>query len=128
MPVSGASIPIGLGVTLFKLTAANMQSTTDQIFSKLYSGSSWFPTAVIARWRSGTGTLAVGGIYDAAGKTGNIIAAAATAWGTLANGIIVPLVTPLQTIILTATPILSLSTGSAAACTADFYILGVDIS
>jgi hypothetical protein len=129
MPVSPGVPALGLNGILFKLSAANLQLTTDQAFTKLFGGTSFFVTAIVARQRSGAASVAcVGGIYDGAGKTGNIIAAAATNWVTLASGITVPVLTPLQTALLAATPLLSLTTGSTAPCTADFYILGIDVS
>jgi hypothetical protein len=116
---------------LFKLVGANLQSTSDQTFAKLYSGTSYAITSIIARQRSGAASVAcAGGIYDAAAKGGNAIIAAAQSWVTLASGVIVSgtLATLVQTTLLTNTPILSLTTGSTAACTADFFIFGVDIS
>ena len=106
---------------LFKLSSANLQSTSDQVFSPmLYSGSAYVVTTIVARQRSGGASVTcAGGIYDAAAKGGNAIVAAAQSWVTLASGVIVLLVN---------VPILSLTTGSTAACTADFYIYGLDIS
>lgn len=71
-----------------------------------------------------------GGIYDTAAKGGNAIVAAAQSWVTLASGVIVTgtLAALTQTTLLSNTPILSLTTGSTAACTADIYIYGVDLS
>ena len=116
---------------LFKLSSANLQLTTDQVFSKTYGGSSYVISAIIARQRTGAASVAcAGGIYDGAGKTGNILIAATQSWVTLASGIIVTgtLAALTSTTLLTATPILSLTTGSTAACTADVYIFGIDVS
>jgi hypothetical protein len=116
---------------LFKLTGANLQLTTDQPFTKLYSGSSYFVTGIVARQRSGGASIAcAGGIYDAASKGGNALVAAAQSWVTLASGVIVSaaLAALTGTTLLTSTPILSLTTGSTGACTADLYIFGVDLT
>ena len=132
MPVSAPGIAASAAMQLlFKLSAANLQLTTDQPFTKLFGGASYMPIAIVARQRSGAASVAcVGGIYDGAAKSGNIIAAAAISWVTLAAAVsvVVPVANLLQTAVLSATPILSLTTGSTAACTADFFIFGVDIS
>ena len=131
MPVSSSNTPLGTNALLFKLAGANMQLTTDQVFAKLFGGSAYLITAIIARQRSGGASVAcLGGVYDGAGKTGNIIIAATQSWVTLASGIIVSgaLAALTTTSLLTAAPILSLTTGSTAACTADVYVFGYDIS
>jgi hypothetical protein len=116
---------------LFKLSGANLQLTTDQPFTKVYSGTNYLITSIVARQRSGAASvICAGGIYDTAAKGGNAIVAAAQSWVTLASGVIVSgtLAALVQTALLTNTPILSLTTGSTAACTADLFIFGVDIS
>jgi len=128
MPIFGPTVP---GMLLFRLSGANLQLTTDQTFTRLFTGTNYMPTNIIARQRSGAASIAcMGGIYDGAAKSGNIIALAATNWVALAAAVpvVVPLANLLQTAILSATPILSLTTGSTAACTADIFIFGVDIS
>ena len=129
--LAGVSGQSALQQLLFKLSGANLQLTTDQTFTKLYSGSAYQITNIVARQRTGAASVVcAGGIYDAAAKGGNAIIAAAQSWVTLASGVIVTgtLATLVQTTLLTNTPILSLTTGSTAACTADFYIYGVDLS
>ncbi len=114
---------------LFVLRGANMQSTADQAFSKVFGGSNYTANVMIARQRSGAASVACqGGIYDAAGKTGNQIVISTQSWVTLASGVIVSAALNVPTILLANTPILSLTTGSTAACTADIYIFGVDLS
>jgi hypothetical protein len=116
---------------LFKLTSANFQSTSDQTFTRIYGGTSFFIGSIVARQRTGGASVAcAGGVYDGAGKTGNIIVAAAQSWVTLASGVIVTatLGAPATTILLTNTPILSLTTGSTAAITGDVYIYGFDLT
>lgn len=117
--------------TLFRLSGASLQSTSDQIFTKVYAGTAYAITNIIARQRTGACSIAcLGGIYDGASKTGNILVAAIQSWVTLASGVIVtPTLAALTgTKLLSNTPVLSLSTGSTGACTADFFIIGVDLS
>lgn len=133
MPVfNPPSVPAGnIQDLLFKLSGANLQLTTDQAFTKVYAGSAYQVQSIIARQRSGAATVAcAGGIYDAASKGGNAMVAAAQSWVTLASGVIVlaSLAALTGTTLLTNTPILSLTTGSTGACTADIYIFGVDLS
>ncbi len=112
---------------LFKLTGANMQSGAGQPFTKLYPGSAYYPTLIVARQRTGACSVAcLGGISDGS----NAIVAAGQAWVTLASGVTVTatLAALVQTTLLSVTPSLTLATPSTGACTADFYIYGVDVS
>ena len=131
-PLGGNQVTAsGTSQLLFKLAAANLQLTSDQAFTKVYAGSAYLVLAIVARQRSGAASVAcAGGIYDAAAKGGNAIVAAGQNWVTLASGVIVlaTLGAPASTVLLTATPFLSLTTGSTAAATADIYIFGTDIS
>lgn len=117
---------------LFKLSSANLQSTADQPFSIIaYSGSAYMVTTIVARQRTGGASVTcAGGIYDTAAKGGNALVSAAQSWVTLASGVMVTatLAALTSTTLLTNTPILSLTTGSTAACTADVYVFGVDLS
>lgn len=109
----------------------NMQLTTDQPFTRLFGGSNYFITSIVARQRTGAASvLCAGGIYDAANKSGNALIAAAQSWVTLASGVIVSatLAAVIGTTLLANTAILSLTTGSTAACSADLYIYGFDLS
>jgi hypothetical protein len=116
---------------LFKLSGANLQLTTDQVFTKLYSGSSYSPQLIVARQRTGAASVAcAGGIYDAAAKGGNTLVAASQSWVTLASGVIViaALAAIDATTLFANTPVFSLTTGSTAAITADILIYGIDLS
>lgn len=129
--LAGLSSQASVQQLLFKLTAANFQLTTDQAFTKFYSGTNYSPQLIIARQRSGAASIAcAGGIYDAAAKGGNTLVAAAQSWVTLASGVIVTatLAALDLTTLFTNTPFLSLTTGSTAAITADVYIYGVDLT
>lgn len=114
---------------LFVLRAADMQITTDQQFTKWFEGTTYSITDIRARRVSGGASVAcLGGIYTAASKGGSALVAATQSWlglsgsGKIARATLEALV---ETDAQTATPYLSLSTGSTAACGADIFIYGV---
>lgn len=111
---------------LFVLPSADMTLTSDQAFTKLFSGTNWIPTAIVARWTSGAfGVACLGGIYTGAGKTGSIIVAAAQSFATLTGaGTITTAVIALTANYFTATPTLSLSTGNTGGLVAKWFIYG----
>jgi hypothetical protein len=112
---------------LFKLAGANLQSGSAQPFTKVYAGSAYFPTLIVARQRTGAASVScLGGISDGT----NAVVAATQAWTTLASGVIVSAVLAalVNTTLLSVTPSLMLATPSTGACTADFYIFGIDLS
>lgn len=114
---------------LFVLRGANMQSTADQTFTRVFSGVNYKITNVLARRVSGGASVAcAGGIYTAAAKAGTALIAAVQSWVALTGASkIVEATLPavLGTDVQTDTPILSLTTGSTAAATADIYIYGL---
>jgi hypothetical protein len=125
----GAAPPANMQQLLYKGSALNFQLTTDQPLTKVYGGSAYTVTGIFARQRSGAASVAcVGGIYDAASKGGNAWVAATQSWVTLASGVMVPAVVALTATLGTTNLILSLTTGSTAAVTADVYVFGVDMS
>lgn len=112
---------------LFKLTGANLQSTSDQQFTKIFSGTRYAVRDVYAIARTGGATVTcAGGVYTGVGKTGDQIVSVAQSWVLLsaANKLVVASLNTGLTDSETATPFLSLTTGSTAAVTADFYIFG----
>lgn len=108
----------------------DMQSTADQLMVKCYDGTAYIVTDVIARHRSGGASVTcAGGVYDAPSKGGNAVVAAVQSWVTLASGIIVfASMSAALTKLLTTDLYLSLTTGSTAACRADIYVVGLDVS
>lgn len=114
---------------LFLLKGANLQSTADQAFSKIGGFTNYVSTLIVGKWASGgASVVCAGGIYTAASKAGSALVAAAQSWVTLtSSGLVVnaSLAAVVGTNSQTATPLLSLTTGSTAAATADFYIFGV---
>ncbi len=131
--MKGASYPIAptnQNQLLFVLRGADMHITTDQAFTKVFGGTNYVVTSVIAaRKTGGASVTCAGGIYTAAAKGGDALVAATQSWVTLGANIIVNavLATVAGTAIESATPILTLTTGSTAACTADVFIFGVCI-
>lgn len=109
----------------------NMQSTADQALVKCFNGTDYVIRAIVARQRTGACSIScLGGLYDSPGKAGNAVIAATQSWVTLASGIIVnaTLAALTQTTLLTSDLILSLTTGSTAACTADLFVFGLDVT
>lgn len=118
---------IQLAQLLFVKRSADMQSTSDQQFSKIFAGTNYRITDIIAvRKTGGASVVCAGGIYDAASKGGNALVATAQSWVALAANVnVVPtLAAVISTALLSATPYISLTTGSTAACTADLFIFG----
>lgn len=116
---------------LFVLSGANMQSTADQTFTKVGTFTNYIITHVVARRASGGTTIAcAGGIYSAASKAGNAWVAAAQSWinltgaGKVVNATRAAVADTDQA---STTPVLSLTTGSTAAATADFVIYGIPL-
>lgn len=113
---------------LFSLDGANLQSTADQAFTKRGTFTTYVITKVLARLATGGVTVAcAGGIYTAGSKGGTPLVAAVQVWTNLtASGKIVDATLPavIGTDEQTATPILSLTTGSTAAATANIFIFG----
>ncbi len=112
---------------LFVIRSADMQLTTDQAFTKVFTGTKYRIQDIVAlRKTGGASVLCAGGVYDAASKGGNAIVSVAQSWVTLAAGVnVVPtLAAVVATTVLDPTVYLSLTTGSTAACTADIFIYG----
>lgn len=127
MPTSATQAQQGL----FVIRNADMATTADQAFTKLFAGAGYVVTGIVAVRKTGAFSVAcLGGIYTAASKGGVALLSAAQSWATLtgAGAAAVPLVANLlQTITSSATPILSLTTANLAALTADIFILGAVI-
>lgn len=112
---------------LFVIRSANMQATTDQVFTKTFSGTKYRILDVMAVRKTGeaSGTCA-GGIYDAPSKSGNVVVGVGQSWVTLATNVnVVPTTAAaVATTVLTTPLYLSLTTGSTTACTADIFVYG----
>lgn len=113
---------------LFVGRGLDFQSTADQQLTKVFGGTQFKVTDIIAVRKTGAATVAcAGGVYDTAAKAGNAIVAAAQSWVTLAANVNVTasLAALVNTTLLSsATVYLSLTTGSTAAVTADVFVVG----
>src|SRR5262245_20658602 len=110
----------------------DFQSTSDQALTKCYNGSECIITDIIARHRSGGGSIScLGGVYDGSSKGGNALVAATQSWLTLSSGVIVKASLAAiagSTLITSQALYLSLTTGSLAACRGDLFVLGIDVT
>ena len=121
-------------VPLFKVTDADMQSTSDQVFTKLVSFNEAVPVLMTAVPKTGVASgTCNGGVYSAAAKGGSVLLPSTASWigisavsspkafqtfGAFTGG------TNMVKSVMTTAPYLSLTTGSSTACTADVYIYG----
>lgn len=119
-----STLPL-LSQALFIGRGLNFQSTADQALAKQFTGTKYRITDIVAVCKTGGGSVVcAGGIYDTAAKGGNAVVAAAQSWVALGAGIIVIPTLAVVTAILSGTLILSLTTGSTAAVTADVFVFG----
>ena len=112
---------------LFQLLSANMAITTDQQFTKLFSGTLWDPQFIVADYVSGAFSVAcAGGIFSGANKTGSAIVSTGQSWSSLASGPNTQVNATVQANITTfnVTPFFSLTTGNTGALVANLYIYG----
>lgn len=119
----------GVARVLFYLNNANMNVDTDQVFTKNGTFGNYIISGVTAFNSSLNLTTANGGIYDAAGKTGNTLVAAFAWTAFSASGVGSPLSINAGTSsgrrVLSNTPILSLTTPQGAAATMEWiFIIG----
>lgn len=113
--------------SLFVLRGANLQSTADQAFTKTGNFTNYVITNVVCVCKTGGATVVcAGGIYTGASKAGDAIVAAAQSWvAASAVGLaVLATVANLLAKLESAVTNLSLTTGSTAAATADFFIMG----
>jgi hypothetical protein len=121
---------LGISQILFTLAAGNMNIDTDQSFIRAWEFDSYLIESIRVYNASISLTTAAGGIYIAAAKAGNAIVAAAQAYAALdaaTKGLDLTL-TAFAKDLLTATPILSLTTPQGGASTAAFQIIGIPIA
>lgn len=117
---------------LASLRGANMNSTADQPIIIPPQITAWAPTAIWATNVTGSLTLAVGGMYTGAGKSGTALIAGTQIYSTLTGASIILPMTFAAAIVTTrftaGTIYFALTTASGAAATADIYIMGVDLT
>ncbi len=111
---------------LFVLRNANMAITTDQIFTKVFSGTLYDPVYIVVNCKSGAfNTACAGGVYTGANKTGSAIIAVGQSYATL-TGVNTQVHPAVQATLVSfsVTPILSLTTGNTGALVADWFFYG----
>jgi hypothetical protein len=128
----GLQIPAqspGHDQALFRLIGANMNVTTDQLFSIIgnIAPTSYLISSIRVLNASISLDTAAGGVYNAVSKpAGGILVAAAQAYSTLTGSTLgLDLTkTALANGAQSAVPYFSLTTAQGAAATADLYIFG----
>jgi hypothetical protein len=115
---------------LFVGRSLDLQSTGDQVLVKLFYGTRYSITSMLAVVTSGGATgVCAGGIYTAAAKGGSAFVAAAQSWLGLsaADKLVQPsLAGLLATDAQTASPLyFSLTTGSITPAQANLFVFGV---
>lgn len=128
-PAVNATPPANQQQLLFAGRGLDFQSTSDQPLVKQFTGTNYVITKVIAVRKTGGASVACsGGIYTAAAKGGSALVAATQSWlGLSGAGKIVDatLAAIINTDVQSASPILSLTTGSTAAVTGDVLVFGI---
>lgn len=120
----------GIQQLLFVLNSADLTLTTDQALTKVFSGTNYKVTQVVANRLTGAfGVACAGGLYTATAKGGSALVAAGQSWANMTGaGKIVDatLAAVVGTDVQTATPLyLSLTTGNTGALTAKVFVFGV---
>lgn len=112
---------------LFVLRGANLATTQDQQFTRIFNGITWDPFFITVVWTSGAfNTACAGGIFTQAGKGGNAIVAVGQSYAGLTGAAThVNATIQASTTTFSATPFFSLSTANSANLSADIYIYGV---
>ena len=113
---------------LFQIVTANMNSTADQAFARLFQFNEYILTRIIVTNASIALSPAAGGIYTGASKGGTAIVPAAQVYSALNATTPVLDLTFANTDRRAGVPILSLSVPKGSAATADFYIEGVAVN
>lgn len=114
---------------LFALRGANLAITTDQLFTKLFTGTNWMPLNIVAVRKTGAFSVAaLGALNTGAGGTGNAIVAATQSFAGLTGAakIVSPVLAAiaLSDVQSSATLYLKMATGNSAALTADLFVFG----
>lgn len=120
---------LGRNRILWELNTANMNVTTDQLFIKKFAFTNYLVDRIVASNPSVSLTTAQGGIYDGAGKTGNVIVASAQMYSALVNPTDTLALTLNDTDIRTNSNLyLSLTTPQGSVSTAIIRIMGWALS
>lgn len=128
----GLSFPpllTGASRVLWSLTGANMNTTADQALSKTFSFTNYAISQILVTNASTSLTLAAGGFYTGAGKTGITIVAAGQLYSGLTSSTLIINPTMALNAVQSATTLfLALTTGQGGAATADIYVVGVALT
>lgn len=120
---------LGTQRILWQLPGANMNSTADQAFTKLFTFTNHIITGFLVLNASTSLTLAVGGIYTATAKGGTAIVGAVQVYSALTAAGVTLNPTMANTNLRTdAAMYLSLTTPQGGAATADFYAIGLALT
>lgn len=116
----------GTETTLFKIEGANMNTTADQVFTKLFAFTDYVPIRILAVNHATSLTGTIGGIYTSTAKGGIAVVAASQAWGNLnaADKVMYPAISSAGMAKLTGDLYLSLTTPLGASATCDVYVMG----
>lgn len=112
---------------LYILRSANLAITTDQKFTKVFTGNLWDPQFIIANWTGGAySTSCLGGIFSAASKGGSAIVSTSQSYSNLTGATTQQnLTVQTSTTTFNVTPYFSLSTANSGTLFADIFIFGV---
>lgn len=116
---------------LWRITAADMNSTSDQAFTKMGTFTNWYPVQIVTSDSTGALATAAGGIYTATAKGGIAVVAAAQTYSgiTGANqGNAVTVAAAGRSTLSASALYLSLTTGEGAARTLTFYVIGIPLT
>lgn len=122
------TVPLSQGLQLlFVARNVNMQSITDQQFTKVFTGNSWDPIYVIANCVSGNyNTACLGGVYPLPNKSGTGVVSSTQNYNAMASGVGTHTNCTVQatTTTYSGIPYVSLTTANAIAFFCDFFIFG----
>ncbi len=112
---------------LFILTGANLNSTSDQQFSKLFGFTNYFVQRITALNAAGAVTTAAGGIYPATAKGGTALVSAAQSYAALSSSAVtLPLTLSASGGNLRSSSLyFSLTTGQGSTNTCDLLVEGI---
>jgi hypothetical protein len=123
----GGAPALGTYTTLFRLLGADLNTLADQPFVPAMKFSKYIIDGLLITNASTAILLAAGGLYTGPNKTGTIIVAATQTYTglTTTSKVIRPSITTAGQDLLTAVPILSLTTAMGSPATVDCYLMGL---
>lgn len=127
--IFGGTTLTGVQRVLWTLPAANLNVTTDQAMLQSFTFATYTIEKIIVTSLTGTVTLAAGGFYTGAGKSGITLVAAGQAYSGLtgATSVVNPTLAS-SALQLSQTLYFSLSVANGSAATANIFITGFALS